>query len=144
MRFCFSFRESGLTAPPGAPQVLEFTARQACVAMGVPAMSIGMENSHVSASVSQADVTLRHTLSRFRHMLSRSLMEVYTLLYGRRDGMVVVFPSLMTDAEAKDLFTRNVLTYQAYKEYVTQMYTVSPVNMEKRDPRLAEGQRPGK
>lgn len=125
-------------------QVLEFTARQACVAMGVPAMSIGMENSHVSASVSQADITLRHTLSRFRHTLSRTLMEVYTMLYGRRDGMVVVFPSLMTDAEAKDLFTRNVLTYQAYREYVTQMFTLCPASLEKHDPRVSESGRGGR
>ena len=63
-------------------------SQMACIAMGVPSSEIGMADGQRFAPDAQlSGGVLQNTLSRFRTVLSRCLVDVYTALYGEHPGL---------------------------------------------------------
>lgn len=83
---------------------------------------------------------LHNTLARFRTLLSSCLIDVYTSLYGERPGLEVVFPSFINQSATNALFTKDVMTYEAYKKYLISVMGTRPGDLEKEDPRRREDQ----
>lgn len=119
--------------------IQEYVARMGCLVMGVPPYLVGIpQTGAVTALVTTASDQLRLTSERFRHVLSQLLLDVYELLYDTREGLTVVFPSMQDRADMSDLFSRGVLSYDTYSEFVATDMAITRGSLEKRDPRLAE------
>ena len=75
--------------------IMENASLTACIVMGIPSSEIGMNSAKRLADVDQSNGTLHATLSRFRTIVSRSIKDIFTALYGLEEGLEVVFPSFV-------------------------------------------------
>lgn len=126
-----------------------------CTAFGVTADSLGMgrKGGHSSAEAlhMQTQVT-RETTERWKQVLSRALVGIYNLIWltggadvdverARGDtpltDITVVFPSTVPRVVFDTLFEHNIITYGAYRQYLSDTYQLPLSEFKPDDPRLA-------
>jgi hypothetical protein len=122
--------------------IQEHTARLACLIMGVPPIVVGLPHAGaMTATTEVGQSQLGATAERWSFLLTRVLLDVYELLYERRDAVVVVFPALRDGSQVDGLFSQGVLTYDSYKDSVARRMTMSKDSFERRDPRVEEAEK---
>lgn len=119
--------------------IMEHTMLCACLAMGIPLNVVGVHNK--VATTSQDDEVMRATITRLGGVLTTCLADVYTALYGTRTGLQVELLSLCDAASTRALFEARVLSYDSYRRYLCASLHLSPIDLEKTDPRIAEDRR---
>lgn len=129
--------------------IFDNAAVMACVAMGVPGSEVGVNvggGKRLAVDAQLSDGMLRNTLTKMKCTLTRCLLDVYTALYGKQQGLTVVFPSFPStlDPAMQSLFDTGVLRFGAYKAHVCRVMDIMPDEMESTDPRLREDPLTGK
>lgn len=103
--------------------IMEHTARQACVAMGVPPSALG-SGGHTALEAAASEDMLRSTLQRYRKSVTLCLCKAYQGLYGEKENLTVFFPGLMSTNMARTLFGEQILTYDAFRGHIMSIYSV--------------------
>lgn len=86
------------------------------------------------------------TTQSWAQILSEVLLDIYRLLHdGSSEEITVVFPSLQSHKEMKSLFDGGILTFDAYKAWISNASAIPSAQMERKDPRIVEEnqKRPG-
>jgi hypothetical protein len=121
--------------------IQEHVGHLACMVMGVHPTSVGLFGASDHSGERQEAGTqsqLEGTVERFRQAMSRVLLDVYELVYEGRAGIAVIFPGTQNEARMGELFAAQILTYDAYKQFLVSKMCADKDMFEKRDPRLVE------
>ena len=105
-------------------QIQSHIVSQICIAMGVPQGHL-QGTAPTSKAASMSASVLWHTLNRLRGCLSMVLYDIYRLCFStdKATGEVTVcFPSLQEADTMRTLHIDGVLTFDAYKRFLANMY----------------------
>jgi hypothetical protein len=108
--------------------------------MGIPPAALGSGFGKSSSTQSEAaSETLRMTTQSWAQILSEVLLDIYRLLHdGESDKIIVVFPSIQSHKEMKSLFDGGILTFDAYKAWISNASAIPSAHMERNDPRIVQ------
>lgn len=104
--------------------VLKFCAEQTCIVMGVSPASIGVDVGRLKSDYQHSEAMTWTTVMRFKRLISTALANVYVLLFGPKDDLMVNFPSLMQSYMLRELYEQGLIRREAYIASVSERFSI--------------------
>jgi hypothetical protein len=109
----------------------------ACVAFGVNSESVGAAQAgggHLGAgTLDRVNIVTTETTNRWARLLSPTLVQIFKLVWGADDDIMVVFPSTLSTSTVERLYATRVLSHAAYVGYMSKTVQLPRSAFEKRD-----------